>query len=79
MIGVLQVAHLSGLADFFGLAHLGSIRGTTFVVSVTGAAVGPLPLLISAMDAYCIFLALTADSALLGIGSLRERAKGHVT
>jgi MFS family permease len=74
MIGILQVAHSAGLAEQFGLSHLGSIRGTTFVIGVSGAAVGPLPLLISPMAAYSIFLGLTACGAILGLVSLRDRA-----
>jgi MFS family permease len=74
MIGVLQVAHSAGLAESFGLAHLGSIRGTTFVVGVTGAAIGPLPLLLSPLTAYTIFLTLAAAGALLGIASLQQRS-----
>jgi MFS family permease len=73
MIGILQVAHSSGLAESFGIAHLGSIRGTTFVVGVSGAAAGPLPLLWSPVAAYWIFLGLTLCGAALGIASLRQR------
>ena len=72
MIGILQVAHSTGLAESFGIAHLGSIRGTTFVVGVSGAAAGPLPLLWSPMAAYWIFLGLTLCGAALGIASLRR-------
>jgi MFS family permease len=72
MIGILQVAHSSGLAESFGIAHLGSIRGTTFVVGVSGAAAGPLPLLWSPMAAYWIFLALTFCGVALGVASLRR-------
>ncbi|SEO73925.1 Sugar phosphate permease [Rhodospirillales bacterium URHD0017] len=75
MIGILQVAHSAGLAEQFGLAHLGSIRGTTFVIGVSGAAIGPLPLLISPISAYWIFLGLTAVGAILGLVSLRHRAE----
>jgi MFS family permease len=77
MIGILQVAYSAGLAESFGLAHLGSIRGTTFVVGVSGAAVGPLPLLWSPTAAYGIFLALTACGGVLGIVSLWQRSR-HV-
>jgi MFS family permease len=73
MIGTLQVAHSAGLAEVFGLAHLGSIRGTTFVVGVSGAALGPLPLVWSPMAAYWIFLGLTACGAVLGLLSLQRR------
>lgn len=74
MIGMLQVAYSAGLAESFGLAHLGSIRGTTFVIGVSGAAVGPLPLLWSPTGAYAIFLALTVCGGVLGIMSLWPRA-----
>jgi MFS family permease len=70
MIATLQVAHSSGLGEAFGLAHLGSIRGTTFVIGVTGAALGPLPLIWSPQAAYLIFLVLTAAGAVLGVASL---------
>jgi MFS family permease len=73
MIGMLHVVHSSGLAESFGTAHLGSIKGTTFVVGVSGAAVGPLPLLLSPATAYGIFLALTFCAAVLGVLSLRAR------
>jgi MFS family permease len=73
MIGMLQVVHSAGLAESFGTAHLGTIKGTTFVVGVSGAAAGPLPLLWSPTAAYWIFLGLTACGALLGVFSLRQR------
>jgi len=63
MIGILQVVHSSGLAESFGTAHLGSIKGTTFVVGVSGAALGPLPFLYSADAAYWVFLAATFCAA----------------
>jgi len=73
MIGVLQVAHSAGLAESFGTAHLGSIKGATFVVGVSGAALGPLPLLWSPLAAYGIFLSLTFCAAVLGVLSLGAR------
>jgi MFS family permease len=73
MIGLLQVAYSSGLAESFGTAHLGTIRGTTFVVGVSGAALGPLALLQSADTAYVIFLCLTFGAAVLGAVSLSRR------
>lgn len=72
MIGTLQVAHSAGLAEAFGTTHLGSIRGTTFVVGVSGAAMGPLPLLWSPVGAYWTFLVLTLCGVALGIASLRK-------
>jgi MFS family permease len=73
MIGVLQVAYSSGLAESFGTAHLGTIKGTNFVVGVTGAALGPLPLLWSPTAAYWIFLGLTVGGAALGVLSLHKQ------
>ena len=73
MIGMLQVAHSAGLAESFGTAHLGSIKGMTFVVGVSGAALGPLPLLWSPAAAYAIFLALASCAAGLGVLSLAAR------
>jgi MFS family permease len=78
MIGMLQVSHSSGLAESFGLEHLGAIRGMTFVVGVSGAALGPLPLLLSPMAAYCTFLGLTSLGVMLGIASLRRQPKPSV-
>lgn len=72
MIGTLQVVHSAGLAEAFGTAHLGSIRGTTFVIGVSGAALGPLPLVWSPVAAYWIFLGLTAGGLALGWASLRR-------
>lgn len=74
MIGMLQVVHSSGLAEVFGIAHLGTIKGTTFLVGVSGAALGPLPLLWSPEMAYWIFLGLTVVGAALGVLSLRYRS-----
>ena len=67
MIGILQVSHSAGLAESFGTAHIGSIRGVTFVMGVSAAALGPLPLLWSAETAYWIFLVLAASGAALGL------------
>jgi MFS family permease len=77
MIGMLQVAHSSGLGEAFGTAHLGSIKGTTFVVGVSGAALGPLPLLWSPFAAYMIFLALTLCGTVLGMMSLSRFGRKH--
>jgi MFS family permease len=65
-IGILQVAHSSGLAEYFGIRHLGTLRGTTFVVGVFGAAIGPLPFAWWPHAAYWIFLALTGLALVLG-------------
>ncbi len=74
MIGTLQIVYSAGLAESFGLRHLGTIRGTLFVVGVTGAAAGPLAFLWSPPVAYGIFLAVAAAAAVLGLAGLaRER------
>lgn len=72
MIGLLQVTYSSGLAESFGIAHLGAIKGTTFVVGVSGAAIGPLAFLWSPTAAYWMFLGFTAFGAVLGVLSLRR-------
>ena len=71
MIGILQVAHSAGLAESFGTAHVGSIRGVTFVIGVSGAALGPLPLLWSANAAYWIYIGLAFAACILGLLSRR--------
>jgi MFS family permease len=73
MIGILQVAHSAGLAESFGTAHIGSIRGVTFVIGVSGAALGPLPLLWSANAAYWLYLALAASACVLGLLTRRPQ------
>jgi MFS family permease len=73
MIGTLQLVYSAGLAESFGMKHLGAIRGTVFVVGVTGAAAGPLPFLWSADAAYWIFLGVAAGAAALGLLSMRQR------
>ena len=75
MIGILQLAASAGLAEYFGNAHVGKIRGTTFVVGVAGAAVGPLPLAWSPQVAYWIFLA--SAGLVAALGGLTRRARVH--
>jgi MFS family permease len=41
--GSQQAINAAGYAQYFGRDHLGAIRGTSFVVGVAGAALGPLP------------------------------------
>jgi MFS family permease len=65
-IGLLQVSQSAGLAEFFGTAHLGAIRGMTFFIGVIGAAAGPLPLAWSPNAAYCIFVVFAAVAMILG-------------
>lgn len=67
MIGTLQIVDSAGLAESFGTKHLGTIRGTVFVIGVSGAAAGPLPFLWSPLTAHWIFLGITACAAVLGL------------
>jgi len=66
-IGILQLVASAALAEAFGTAHLGTLRGTTFMVGVAGAAAGPLPFVWSSHLAYWIFLSLAGFTTLLGI------------
>lgn len=72
MIGTLQIVYSAGLAESFGLKHLGSIRGTLFVIGVSGAAAGPLAFLWSPGTAYSIFLGLAVVAATLGFIGMRS-------
>ncbi len=69
MIGLLHVVYSAGLAEHFGTRHLGSIRGSTSVIGIMGAAAGPLPLVWSAQGAYWIFLSITAATLVLGLAA----------
>ena len=71
MIGTLQIVYSAGLAESFGLKHLGTIRGTLFVIGVSGAAAGPLTFLWSPVAAYSIFLGIAAVAATLGLVGMR--------
>jgi len=73
-IGVLQLVASAGLAEAFGTAHLGNIRGTTFMVGVAGAAAGPLPFVWSPELAYWIYLAFAGLAAMLGVMSHKALA-----
>jgi MFS family permease len=75
MIGILQIVYSAGLAESFGLKHLGTIRGTLFVIGVSGAAAGPLAFLWSPATAYWIFLGIAACAAILGLVSMRFGAR----
>ncbi|TAJ42457.1 MAG: MFS transporter [Reyranella sp.] len=75
MIGTLQIVYSAGLAESFGLKHLGTIRGTLFVVGVSGAAAGPLAFLWSPAAAYSIFLGIMVIAATLGLVGMRFRAR----
>ncbi|MSP75481.1 MAG: MFS transporter [Rhodospirillaceae bacterium] len=76
MIGTLQIVYSAGLAEFFGLEHLGAIRGNMFVIGVSGAAAGPLAFLWSPAAAYSIFLGITVVAATLGLVGMRLESKG---
>ncbi len=73
MIGTLQIVYSAGLAESFGLRYLGTIRGTLFVIGVSGAAAGPLAFLWSPATAYSIFLGITVVAATLGLVGMRLR------
>lgn len=75
MIGTLQIVYSAGLAESFGLKHLGTIRGTLFVIGVSGAAAGPLAFLWSPAAAYSIFLGITVVAATLGLVGVRRESK----
>lgn len=80
MIGTLQIVYSAGLAESFGLKHLGTIRGTLFVIGVSGAAAGPLAFLWSPATAYSIFLGITAVAATLGlVGMPFMRSEANAT
>ncbi|MCF8531643.1 MAG: MFS transporter [Reyranella sp.] len=76
MIGTLQIVYSAGLAESFGLKHLGTIRGTLFVIGVSGAAAGPLSFLWSPATAYSIFLGIAVVAATLGLVGMRFGVKG---
>jgi MFS family permease len=42
-LGSFQAANVAAWAHYFGRTHLGEIRGLTFVITIVGAALGPLP------------------------------------
>ncbi len=71
MIGTLQIVYSAGLAESVGLKHLGTIRGSLFVIGVSGAAAGPLAFLWSPAMAYLIFLGIAVVAATLGIVGMR--------
>jgi len=57
----------AGLAEHFGTRHLGTLRGTTSVFGIFGAATGPLLFAWwSAETGYVVFLASTAIALTLG-------------
>jgi hypothetical protein len=42
-LGSFQAISAAAYAHYFGRQHAGEIRGVTFVVTIIGAALGPLP------------------------------------
>lgn len=65
--GSQQAINAAGYAQYFGRDHLGEIKGTSFVVGIAGAALGPLPFAAS-MDwtqGYGAFLAISCGLSLL--------------
>ncbi|MDP1585137.1 MAG: MFS transporter [Bradyrhizobium sp.] len=66
-LGILHVVQGAGLAEHFGTRHLGTLRGTTSVFGICGAAAGPLLFAWwSPETGYVVFLAFTAIA--LGLG-----------
>ena len=66
-LGILHVVQGAGLAEHFGTRHLGTLRGTTSVFGICGAAAGPLLFAWwSPETGYMVFLAYTAITLVLG-------------
>ena len=66
-LGILHVVQGAGLAEHFGTRHLGTLRGTTSVFGICGAATGPLLLTYWPPETgYMVFLAYTAVALILG-------------
>lgn len=71
-LGVLHVVQGAGLAEQFGTTHLGTLRGTTSMFGIFGAAAGPLLLASWSPEAgYVVFLACTAVTLVLGSIAVR--------
>jgi MFS family permease len=66
-LGILHVVQGAGLAEHFGTRHLGSLRGTTSVFGICGAAAGPLLFAWWSPEiGYAVFLSCTAIALALG-------------
>jgi len=66
-LGVLHVVQGAGLAEHFGTRHLGTLRGTTSIFGIFGAAAGPLLFAWwSPETGYAVFLAYSAIALALG-------------
>ena len=70
-LGVLHIVQGAGLAEHFGTRHLGNLRGVASVVSIFGAAAGPLPFAAwPPQVGYVIFLVCIAAALLLGVAAV---------
>lgn len=73
-LGVLHVVQGAGLAEHFGTRHLGTLRGTTSVFGIFGAASGPVMFAWwSAETGYVVFLAAIAIALALGGSAIPRR------
>jgi MFS family permease len=79
-LGVLHVVQGAGLAEHFGTRHLGTLRGTTSIFGIFGAATGPLLFAgWSPEVGYTVFLACTAIAlALGGVAAPRALVRAEV-
>ncbi len=78
-LGILHVVQGAGLAEHFGTRHLGTLRGTTSIVGVFGAATGPLLFAYwSPETGYIVFLTYAAIALALG-GAAARASSGAVT
>jgi MFS family permease len=76
-LGILHVVQGAGLAEHFGTRHLGTLRGTTSVFGICGAAAGPLLFAYWSPEiGYAVFLAYTAIALALG-GAAVSRPLGR--
>ena len=64
--GAFQAINAAIYAHYFGRAHAGEIRGVTFLITIVGAALGPLPFGWAAQRSYMPVLAIGAALCLLG-------------
>ena len=70
-LGILHVVQGAGLAEHFGTRHLGTIRGTTSIFGIFGAATGPLLFAYwSPQTGYVVFLAYAAIALALGAATV---------
>ena len=76
-LGILHVVQGAGLAEHFGTRHLGTLRGTTSVFGICGAAAGPLLFAYWSLETgYAVFLAYAAIALALG-GAAAPRPLGR--